>query len=84
MYTLKSCSNDSGILTHLAPHSVLPAVSLRSYTPYLLHRPVAHTNAYHFSFFPDAITYWNTLPTSVLSCNFLCAFKHALTRHIHL
>ena len=63
---------------------VLPAVNLRSYTPYLLYRPVAHTNAYHFSFFPDAITHWNTLPTSVLSCNSLCAFKHALTRHIHL
>ena len=27
---------------------VLPAVNLRSYTPYLLYRPVAHTNAYHF------------------------------------
>jgi len=57
---------------------VLPAVNLRSYTPYLLYRPVAHTNAYHFSYFPDAITHWNTLPTSVLSCNSLCAFKHAL------
>jgi len=64
---------------------VLPAVNLRSYsTPYLLYRLVAHTNACHFSFFPDAITHWNTLPTSVLSGNSLCAFKHALTRHINL
>ena len=35
---------------------VLPAVNLRSCTPYLLYRPVTHTNAYHFSFFPDAIS----------------------------
>ncbi len=43
----------------------LPAVNLRNYSPYLLDRPVAHTNSYFFSFFPDAITHWNTLPLSL-------------------
>ena len=59
----------------------LPPVTLRSSSPFLLYRPAAHTNAYHFSFFPDTITHWNTLPMSLQASNTLSSFKYAY-RHL--
>ena len=60
-----------------------PAWNLRNYTPSLLHRPAADTNAYHYSFFPHTIALWNTFPSSAHTSDTLRSFKHA-TSHLSL
>ena len=54
------------ICTPVVNH-ILPDYNLRSYNPYLLHKPLTNTNTYNHSFFPDSITHWNNLPVSILS-----------------
>ena len=60
-----------------------PAWNLRNYTPSLLHRPAADTNAYHYYFFPHIIALWNILPSSAHTSDTLRSFKHA-TSHLSL
>ena len=57
----------------------MPTQNLRNHSPFLYHRPAAHTNAYYYSFFPHSVALWNSLPPSVHASNSLSSFKHALS-----
>ena len=41
-----------------------------------------HTSQYLYSYFPDTIKLWNSLPYGVVSCNSLSTFKHAVYKVI--
>ena len=45
---------------------------------FLLLRPVDHSNAHQFSFFPRTIDFWNSLPFPVHSCDSWNSFKSFL------
>ena len=67
----------------------LPALNLLKLHTFFIniYKPAAHTNAYHFSFLPDAITNWNALPMSLQACNTLYDFRYGLnliTLFIHI
>ena len=47
--------------------------------PFLLQRPPFITSVHQFSFFPHAITHWNSLPPSIRCCTTLYTFKHNLS-----
>ena len=55
------------------------AHNLRISGPFLLQRPPFITSAHQFSFFPHAITHWNSLPPSIRCCTTLYTFKHNLS-----
>ena len=57
--------------------------SLRNSTSTLLQRPVAHTNAHLYSFFPNAIALWNDLAPSVQMSESLYIFKRSLHTFLH-
>ena len=51
----------------------------RSNNTRLLYQPFAHTSRFLNSFFPRAISAWNSLPTSVVSCTTVTSFKRAVS-----
>ena len=53
-------------------------LNLRNNSTFLLLRPVTHSNAHQFSFFPHTIDLWNSLPPPVHSCDSLYSFKRSL------
>ena len=53
--------------------------SLRYSSSLALHRPVCHTSAHQFSFFPHTISLWNNLPLNTQSCGSLTSFKKCLS-----
>ena len=42
--------------------------------------PYARTQVYQYSFFPDGIRIWNSLPTSTMACSSLATFKEELQK----
>ena len=54
------------------------SLNLRNNSTFLLLRPVTHSNAHQFSFFPHTIDLWNSLPPPVHSCGSLYSFKRSL------
>ena len=53
--------------------------NLRHVHPSTLLMPSFRTNAHQFSFFPHAISIWNSLPASVHSLDTVSSFKHAIS-----
>jgi len=55
--------------------------NLRNVTHHLM-QPFARTSAYQYSFFPNTISDWNSLPASIRSCPSISAFKYNLVAHL--
>ncbi len=57
----------------------------RTYThrSYLLTQPFARTNSYFYSFVPNSVLQWNSLPEPIISKPSLPAFKHSLLHHLY-
>ena len=53
--------------------------NLRHVHPSTLLMPSFRTNAHQFSFFPHAISIWNSLPASIHSLDTVSSFKHAIS-----
>jgi len=47
-----------------------------------LMQPFARTSAYQYSFFPNTISDWNSLPAFIRSCPSITAFKYNLVAHL--
>ena len=50
----------------------------------LLHQPFARTNSYLHSFVPHSVSFWNSLPQSVVNANSLMEFKSSLRCLLYL
>ena len=57
----------------------VPHVSSRHVHDLTFVRPFAHTNRFMYSFFPNTISLWNNLPSSVVHSNSIATFKHSLS-----
>ena len=57
----------------LRRHYILPC--LRSFESIQFECPVVHTDAFKFSYFPHAISLWNSLPVDIQCCPSLYSFK---------
>ena len=51
-------------------------MGFRSSTAIQFERPVVHTNAYKYSFFPHNFFNCNAVPLGVQSCTFLYSLEH--------
>ncbi|VDI68382.1 Hypothetical predicted protein [Mytilus galloprovincialis] len=71
------------IVNHLVaiPTSCLipTAATLRGHNQRFL-VPIARTQLYQHSFFPDAITLWHSLPSTTVACNSIDTFKYELQK----
>ena len=64
-------------LSYFPPDVVLPQTT-RSYssTCLTLKQPFARTNSFFYSFIPNSISHWNSLPNEVKLAPSLSSFKH--------
>ena len=70
-------------LMYFPPNIVVPS-STPSHYPrsYSLHQPFARTDSYLYSFLPNTVSYWNTLPEYVVASPSLSSFKRNLSPFI--
>ena len=77
---LASCSFK--IVHNLCHFSTVPELrgglaGLRNSHPLQLKLPLAHTNAYHYSFFPHTMSAWNSLDNPYITTNnYVAVMKH--------
>ena len=50
----------------------------------VFHRPHSRTNYLYFSYVPNVITVWNTLPVDIRSSSSVSVFKHNLLHLVHV
>ena len=63
----------------------LPRVSLygtRSAGKPVFLIPKFRTSSYHFSFFPNALSFWNSLPRDIFDCHSFFSFKRSVLHHL--
>ena len=63
-------------------HMVLTPPSARMFTPFKISKPQCSTNYLNYSFFPNTIKDWNSLPTAARSMATLDQFKGYLNQGI--
>ena len=55
---------------------------LRNFHPTILNQPFARTIAYRFSFFPDIVSVWNSLPLELRTISSLPVFKQNVVNYL--
>ena len=69
-------------LMYFPPNIVVPSGTPPHYTrSYSLHQPFARTDSYLYSFLPNTVSYWNTLPEYVVASS-SSSFKRNLSPFI--
>ena len=71
-------------LCYFPPH-IISVRETRSYCkrPLMLTQPFAKTNSYFYSFVPNSVLHWNSLPVHVINSDSLHSFKQSLLHYLH-